>query len=252
MIPLSDDNRGVTITPYVNYLLIIINIVVYIFFQGLGTNIAFTNGYSTVPAEILTGQDIVTEGQKVFDPFTDREYLIPGLMPTMIPVWFTLFTSMFMHNGLAHLGGNLLYLWIFGDNIENRIGHKRYLVFYLLIGVLASLCHVFTSYFTGNNILTPSLGASGAISGILGAYIILFPLRSVNVFVIFTVVTVPALFALGFWIFFQVISSIGIFGGAQENVAYAAHIGGFIAGVVLILLFDNKKRRTNSLFRQGF
>ncbi len=249
MIPLSDDNSGHTIRPYVNYLLIILNIFVFIYFQGFGSNAAFTNGYSTVPAEILTGRDIVTEGQTIIDAYTGQQYEIPGLMPTLIPVWLTLFTSMFMHGGLAHLGGNMLYLWIFGDNIENRLGHTRYLLFYLLTGVIASLSHVFATFFTGQNSLIPSLGASGAISGVLGAYIILFPFQKVRVLVFVFLIRVPALLALGFWIFFQVVSGLGVLGGESDGVAYAAHIGGFLAGLMLIKVFDKKAAKaTTSIF----
>ena len=241
MIPLSDDNSGHTITPYVNYLLIILNIFVFVFFQGLGTNDLFTNGYSTVPAEILTGRDIVTEGQTIIDQYTGQEFYIPGLQPTLIPVWLTLITSMFMHGGIAHLAGNMLYLWIFGDNIENRLGHTKYLLFYLLTGVIASLSHVFATIFSAQNSLIPSLGASGAISGILGAYIILFPLQKVNVFIVFTIIRVPALIALGFWIFFQVTSGLGMLGGESDGVAYAAHIGGFFAGLLSSKFLTKRK-----------
>ena len=157
-----------------------------------------------------------------------------------------------MHGSIAHLGGNMLYLWIFGDNIENRLGHKRYLIFYLLTGIIASLSHVFATLFTAQNSLIPSLGASGAISGVLGAYILLFPLQKVNVFVVFTVISVPALIALGFWIFFQVVSGLGVLGGENDGVAYAAHIGGFFAGFLLIKIFDKKKVKTStSYFRRS-
>ncbi|MES2648618.1 MAG: rhomboid family intramembrane serine protease [Bacteroidota bacterium] len=248
MIPLSDDNSGHTIKPYVNYVLIALNIFVFVYFQGFGTNSEFTNGYSTVPAEILTATDIITDGQHIIDPYTGQDYFIPGLMPTLIPVWLTLITSMFMHGGIAHLGGNMLYLWIFGDNIENRLGHKKYLLFYLTTGVIASLSHVFLTLASGQNSLIPSLGASGAISGIMGGYIILFPLQKVNVFVVFTVLRVPALIALGFWIFFQVVSGLGVLDGESDGVAYAAHIGGFIAGLLLIKVFDKKVVKTKSSY----
>jgi membrane associated rhomboid family serine protease len=246
LIPLSDDNSGHTIRPYINYLLILANIFVFVYFQGFGTDAAFTNGYSTVPAEIISGRDIVTDPQVYVDEYTGQQYEVPGLMPTYIPVWLTLITSMFMHGGLAHLGGNMLYLWVFGDNIENRLGHKRYLIFYLVTGILASLSHVFITIFTGQNSLVPSLGASGAISGVLGAYILLFPLQRVNVFVLFTIIRVPALIALGFWIFFQVVSGLGVLGGESDGVAYAAHIGGFVAGFLLIKVFDRRKVNTRS------
>ena len=146
MIPIGDDNSDRQISPVVNYFLVAINVLVFIFLQGMGSNITFTYAYSTVPAEILTGKDIITEAQRVIDQATGQQYLIPGLQATPIPVYFTLVTSLFMHGGWAHLLGNMMYLWIFGDNIENRMGHTRYLIFYLLCGIIASLSHVFSTF----------------------------------------------------------------------------------------------------------
>jgi membrane associated rhomboid family serine protease len=207
-------------------------------------NGAFTYSYATVPGEILTGHDIVTNSQTVTDPTTGQQILIPGLGPTLIPVYFTLIISMFMHGGIAHIAGNMLYLWIFGDNIENALGHKRYLVFYLLCGVLASLSHVFATKMLGQNLLIPSLGASGAISGVLGAYILLFPRRRVTMFFIRYVSQVSAFWAIGIWIVFQLISGLGMLGGSETGgVAYAAHIGGFAAGLLLIKLFLPRNRQ---------
>jgi membrane associated rhomboid family serine protease len=250
LIPIGDDNSGHTIRPYINYLLIAINIFVFVHFQRMGADVAFTNGYSTVPAEILTGHDIVTDPTIYIDQYTGRQYEIPGLMPTNIPVWLTLVTSMFMHGGFAHLGGNMLYLWVFGDNIENRLGHRRYLLFYLLAGIIASASHVAVSFFSGQNLLIPSLGASGAISGVLGAYILLFPLRKVHIFLFITIIRVPALLALGFWIFFQIVNGLGIWGHEPDGVAYAAHIGGFAAGLITIKMFDKKPgKKSNRFYR---
>ena len=244
LFPISDDNSDRTISPVVNYMFIILNILVFIFLQGMGSNVDFTYAFSTVPAEILTGTDIITQSQVIVDPGTSHQFQVPGLGVTPVPVYFTLFSSMFMHGGWLHLIGNMLYLWIFGDNIENRLGHTRYLVFYLLCGVLASLSHVFATFFTAQNSLIPSLGASGAISGVLGAYMLLFPQRKVNMLFLFRIpFAVPAWVALGFWIGFQIISGLGVLGGKEEGVAYAAHIGGFIAGMLLIKFFDKKKRR---------
>jgi membrane associated rhomboid family serine protease len=149
---------------------------------------------------------------------------------------------MFMHGGFMHLFGNMLFLWIFGDNLEDRVGHARYLVFYLLCGILASLAHVFTTVaFSegGSGLLVPSLGASGAISGVLGGYILLFPRNRVHVIIVRIFTTVPAYVALGLWFVFQFVSGLGILGGgAQEGgVAYAAHIGGFVAGLALVSVF---------------
>jgi len=241
MIPISDDDSDRKITPYVNYILIAINIFVFIVLQKLGTNEAFTYSYSTVPAEILSGHDIVTHATMAHDPVTGQEIQIPGLGVTNLPVWLTLITSMFMHGGIAHIAGNMLYLWIFGDNIEDTLGHKRYLIFYLLCGIIASLSHVFTVHFLSNNELIPSLGASGAISGVLGGYLILFPKRRVNVFIIRALIPVPAYVALGFWIVLQVVSQMGLLGGDESGgVAYAAHIGGFVAGLLLVKIMQPK------------
>jgi membrane associated rhomboid family serine protease len=171
------------------------------------------------------------------DPLTGDHFTIPGLGSTPIPVYFTLITSMFMHGGWLHLGGNMLYLWIFGDNIENAIGHRRYLFFYLLCGIIASLSHVLVTKLLGQNLLIPSLGASGAISGVLGAYILLFPRRRVTMFFIRFITHVSAFWAIGIWIVFQIVSGLGMLGGDSTGVAYAAHVGGFIAGLALIKLF---------------
>lgn len=235
--PVGDDNRDRKITPLINYLFLVVNIFVFVFLQGLGTNEKFTYTFSTVPAEIITGKDIVTEDQIYEDPSTGVKYKIPGLQPTPISVYITLLTSMFMHGGLAHIFGNMLYLWIFGDNIENRLGHLRYLLFYLLCGVIASLFHVFTSVISESNLLIPSLGASGAISGVLGGYIRLFPGRRVRVIFLYQLMDVPAIFAIGIWFVFQVISGIGMLGGDETGVAYGAHIGGFLAGFFLVKFF---------------
>lgn len=238
MFPIGDDNSDRIRTPFINYTLIALNILVFIFLQKMGSDLGFTYSYSTVPGEILTGNDIVTDDEVFRDPYTNQRVLLPGLGVTPMPVWLTLITSMFMHGGWAHLGGNMLYLWVFGDNIENRLGHVRYLIFYLLTGIIASMAHVITTNVMGHNLLIPSLGASGAISGILGAYLMLYPTRSVHVFFIFTIISVPALLALGLWIVFQIVNGMGALGGSEAGgVAYAAHIGGFFAGLLLIRFF---------------
>jgi len=221
--PLYDDNTDRQSTPWVNYLLIAINILVFVFLQQLGANERFTYALSTVPFEIVTGRDV--------------------LVPTPVPLYFTLITSMFMHGGIAHIAGNMLFLWIFGDQIEDRLGHIKYLLFYLVCGVLASLAHVFaTAALAGSDqsMMIPSLGASGAISGVLGGYILLHPSRRVTVIMFRFLTQVPAYVAIGIWFLFQLISGLGMLGeGSQQGgVAYAAHIGGFIAGLVLIKFFD--------------
>jgi membrane associated rhomboid family serine protease len=244
MIPIGDDNRDRTITPVVNYVLIALNIFVFVFLQGLGSDYEFTYAFSTVPEEILTGEDLVSEDRIVRDPVSGERFSIPGLQPTPGSVYLTLFTAMFMHGGLAHLGGNMLYLWIFGDNIEDRLGHFRYLIFYLICGLLASLAHVASSAVLADGLRIPSLGASGAISGVLGAYLLLFPRRRVTVILLRIITQVPAIAAVGVWFVFQLISGLGMLGGVQQGgVAYAAHIGGFIAGFILIKLFAAGRSR---------
>jgi rhomboid family protein len=230
MLPIGDDDSDRRFAPLINYVLIAINILVFVFLQGMGGNEKFTYAFSTVPAEILTGKDIA----------------VGVLEPTPVPVYLTLITSMFMHGGWAHLLGNMLFLWVFGDNIENRIGHIRYLIFYLVCGIIASLSHVFVS---GSDSLIPSLGASGAISGVLGGYLLLFPSRRVRVIMGRGITQVPAFVVLGIWIVFQVISGMGMLGGNETGggVAYAAHIGGFIAGLALIKLFDIGVRKDRVL-----
>ncbi len=238
MIPIGDDNRERTTTPYVNYVLIAINLIVFVLFQGMGNDLEFTYAFSTVPQEIVTGEDLVTESRQVQDPSTGQIYVLPGLQPTPISVYITLLTSMFMHGGWAHILGNMLYLWIFGDNLEDRLGHGRYLLFYLLVGLLASLAHVFASVLIGDNLQIPSLGASGAIAGVLGGYLLLFPRNRVTVILVRIVTQVRAIFAVGLWFLLQLVGGLGVLGGGSDGVAYAAHIGGFIAGLALIKLFD--------------
>src|SRR5215813_15439944 len=247
VLPLYDDNSDRTITPYVNYAFIAANILVFVFLQQLGSNEHFTNAWSTVPLEIITGHDVVTPTRVLVHPVTGQRLVVPGLAETPFSVYLTLFTSLFMHGGIAHIAGNMLFLWIFGDNIEDRLGHVRYLIFYLVCGLLAGLSHVFaTGVFATSDsaLLVPSLGASGAISGVLGAYILLYPKRRVTVILFRFLTDVPAYVAIGIWFGFQLISGLGMLGGGsqQGGVAYAAHIGGFLAGLILIKFFDPGKR----------
>jgi membrane associated rhomboid family serine protease len=242
LIPIGDDNSQLKIFPIVNYTMIAINVLVFILLQRLGSNDAFTYAYCTVPAEIITGKDIVTTMLKHVDEATGIPFTTPGLYLTPIPVFFTLLTSAFMHGGIAHIFGNMLYLIIFGDNIENRLGHLGYFLFYIASAVLASLCHVGAVYFQGGNSMVPCVGASGAISAVLGAYLYLFPQNKVRVLLLYFPMYVPAFIALGAWIFFQVISGFGTLGGKSDGVAYAAHIGGFITGLLLMGLFVSRKK----------
>ncbi|HEX8098230.1 MAG TPA: rhomboid family intramembrane serine protease [Pyrinomonadaceae bacterium] len=242
MFPIGDDNSDRSTAPVVNYALIAINILVFVFLQGLGGNDKFTYAFSTVPAEIVSGKDITTPDRVLRHPVTGQQVEVPGLQRTPFSVYVTLITSMFMHGGIAHIFGNMLFLWIFGDNIEDRLGHLRYLVFYLVCGILASLAHVLTTVAFSTDpsgLLVPSLGASGAISGVLGGYILLFPSRQVRAIVFNVFTTVPAWVAVGLWFAFQLVSGLGILGGGSQKggVAYAAHIGGFIAGLLLVKIF---------------
>ncbi|MFT3904592.1 MAG: rhomboid family intramembrane serine protease [Niabella sp.] len=233
MMPIGDDNSQRVITPWINYLLIAANIFVFVYYQGMGMNQSFTLSMATVPGEILSNTDLV--GGEA------------GLRPTPIPIYATILTAMFMHGSVAHLLGNMLYLWVFGDNLENVMGHLKYLLFYLLCGVIATLCHVFASAVLNSGLMVPSLGASGAISGVLGGYLLMFPRNRVKVFAIPFVFHVPAFISLGLWILMQLVNSMGMLGGDYEGggVAYAAHIGGFFAGMFLVRHFVNKRPARN-------
>lgn len=240
--PLYDDNTDRTTTPIVNYILIALNILVFVVFQGIGTNDRFTYAFSTVPQEIVTGEDIRTDDRIVEHPQTGQQLQVPGLQPTPGSVYLTLITSMFMHGGIAHLFGNMLFLWIFGDNLEHTMGHVRYTIFYLVCGLIASLAHVLSTVMFAtdpSSLLIPSLGASGAISGVMGGYILLHPKRRVTVLLFRMLTQVPAYVAIGIWFAFQLISGLGILGGGSQlgGVAYAAHIGGFVAGLALVKFF---------------
>jgi membrane associated rhomboid family serine protease len=224
MIPLRDENP-IRITPWLTYLLIVLNVVVFLMeqFGGIGvTNrglIGPMAGWTMIPAEITSGQDVPTNGI------------------TLRPFYLTLFTSMFMHGGWLHLFGNMLYLWIFGNNIEDAMGRVRYLFFYFVCGLAAAAAQIAI----GPNSIIPNLGASGAIAGVLGAYLVLFPTARVDSLVFlgifFTKIRVPAFVLLGFWIvsqfFSQFLGSLMTREGDSGGVAYMAHIGGFIAGLLI-------------------
>jgi len=256
VLPLYDDNSDRTITPYVNYAIIAANILVFVFLQQLGSNDHFTYAFSTVPLEIITGHDVVTPARVLVHPVTGQRLVVPGLGETPFSVYITLFTSMFMHGGIAHIAGNMLFLWIFGDNIEDRLGHFRYLFFYLISGLIASLAHVLTTaaFATDqSSLLVPSLGASGAISGVLGGYILLYPKRRVTVILFRFLTDVPAYVAIGLWFVFQLVSGLGMLGGGsqQGGVAYAAHVGGFIFGLVFIKVFEIGRNQAPRAYGPG-
>ncbi|MGI8618108.1 MAG: rhomboid family intramembrane serine protease [Gemmatimonadaceae bacterium] len=239
VMPLQDDNTGHHIVPVVTYILIATNILVWLLELSLGER--FINGYSTVPLEITSGQDLVGTRTVEAGGQTIPIQLHPG--PT--PIHLTLLSSMFMHASWLHIGGNMLYLWIFGDNIENRIGHLRFLAFYLVCGLIASLAHIMVA----TDSVIPSLGASGAIAGVLGAYLVLFPKRKVKVLVARQIVHMPAFMVLGLWILLQIFGQFTVTGGG--GVAYMAHIGGFVAGFVLIFLFGGRRERPIEVYPGG-
>ena len=244
MIPIGDDNSDRRSRPIVTWALIALNVLVFVVFQGCGSNDGFTWAMSTVPQEILTGKDLVTADRTVTDPSTGQRTTVPGLGVTPVSVYLTLIVSMFMHGGFAHIAGNMLFLFVFGDNVEDRIGRVRFLLFYLFCGVVASLAHVFVSKWTGQDLTVPSLGASGAISGVLGAYLLLFPKKRVRVLLFRFIVAVPAWVAVGIWFLFQIVNGLGMLGGGTGGgVAYAAHVGGFVAGLATIRLWDRPGRR---------
>src|ERR1041385_8986634 len=257
LFPIADDNQDRGSTPIVNYMLIAINVLVLVFLQSLGSNDRFTYAFSTVPAEIVTGRDIVARDRVLIQPVTGQQVEIPGLQPTPIPVWLTLITSMFMHGGIAHIFGNMLFLFIFGDNIEDRLGHIRYLIYYLVCGIIAGLSHVFATAALASEVsslLVPSLGASGAISGVLGGYILLYPTNRVVVLLGWFATPMPAFLAIGLWFVFQLISGLGVLGSGSQagGVAYAAHIGGFIAGLILIKIFAIGRRPPDRYYEREF
>jgi membrane associated rhomboid family serine protease len=209
MFPIGDDNSSRRIVPIVTYALIALNLIV--FFAELNGGESFIRQWAFVPRRFLA------------NPTDD--------LPT-------LFTSMFMHAGWLHLLGNMLYLWIFGDNVEDRFGHVKFAVFYLLCGIAATFAQL--AFSSDSSI--PNLGASGAIAGVLGAYILLFPRSRVNVLMGRGVIPMPALAVIGIWIVLQFISGIGSISSSAETggVAYMAHIGGFIAGFILTFLFRGR------------
>jgi membrane associated rhomboid family serine protease len=227
MFPIGDENQPGHGLAWVTATLIGINVAVFVLLQGLGAENAFTAGFSAVPLEITTGQDLISPQSITVG---GQEYLVPQA-PGPFPIQLTLLTSMFMHAGWLHLAGNMLFLWVFGDNVEHRAGAILFVAVYLGTGLVGSLAQIWSEPSSP----IPSLGASGAISGILGAYLVLFPRNRVTVFIFRFVTQVPALAAIGLWIVFQLINGLGagvISSETVGGVAYLAHIGGFAAGLV--------------------
>ncbi|MDX2317031.1 MAG: rhomboid family intramembrane serine protease [Hyphomicrobiaceae bacterium] len=227
MFPISDDNPRIG-TPYVTWSVIGACVLVFFWQVSLGASggeIAIYE-FGMIPARLL--------GTAALDPEL-----------TAVPAWSTVFTSMFMHGGWLHLGFNMLFLWIFGDNVEDCMGHARYLIFYLVCGVAAALAQAFVS--PGSTI--PMVGASGAISGVLGAYLLLHPRATVRTVIFLgifvTMMHLPALIVLGLWFLMQLVSA-AFSNSGEAGVAFWAHVGGFVAGMALVPLF---KKRDVELFQ---
>jgi membrane associated rhomboid family serine protease len=223
-LPLKDDNPTSTF-PLITLGLILTNGLVFYHQMSLDTveSQNFIFKWGAIPYQIHHGEVL-------------REF-------PEIPLPLTIFSSMFLHGGFLHLFGNMLYLWIFGNNIEDTLGHLRFLLFYLVCGLVAGLAQVFSN----PESTVPMIGASGAVAGVLGAYLLLFPgariLTLFFIFIFIKFVRLPALIVLGFWFFIQL---LGVWGGSISNVAFFAHVGGFIAGLILVKIFQpgqSKRRR---------
>ena len=223
MFPIGDENRGQRLTPFVNYGLIALNFVVFFYELALSDPelTKFIYRWGTIPAEVSEGHDLVT-----------------------------LVTSQFLHAGWLHILGNMLFLWVFGDNVEDTMGHVGYLIFYLLCGIAAALAQVFIN--SGSQ--TPLVGASGAISGVLAAYLVLFPRGNIRTLILLgwipLIFLLPAWVLIGYWIVLQFINgflSLGVKTEEGSGVAYFAHIGGFAAGLLLVKLFKNEDAHQRQL-----
>ena len=234
LFPIGDDDRRLEGPALVTMTVIGLNLVVFFLLQGAGTDAGFTYGWSVIPAELVQGVDLVQT--QVLEVANGRTVNIPQA-PGPEPIYLTILSAMFMHGGYMHLFGNLLFLWIFGDNVEHRFGSGTFLIFYMACGLVATAAQVMLDP-TG---VIPNLGASGAISGVLGGYILLFPRNKVRVIFFYMLISVPAWVMIGAWIFFQFINGIGSVAVAEGvgGVAYGAHIGGFFAGLILAAILRN-------------
>ena len=227
MIPISDDPGPRRVTPVVTFTLVAINVAVFVYQLSLGNGVeALVRSAGVVPLEYARGVDVSPAAP--------------------LGVYYTtLLTSMFLHGGFLHIGSNMLYLWIFGDNVEDRLGHLRFLIFYLLCGFGATAAHLFFNW--GSPI--PSIGASGAIAGVLGGYLVLFPSASIRTLLFLgpfiTMTRVPAIILIGFWFITQLFSGVAsIADGAEQTsgIAFWAHVGGFVVGLPLVLLLRQRGR----------
>jgi membrane associated rhomboid family serine protease len=225
--PIGDDNSTRLSKPVLTVLLILANVGVFLLELAQGDALqGFVERWSVIPKE-----------------YTERADFPPTIP---FPFWFTTLSAMFMHGGWMHLGGNMLFLWIFGDNLEDVMGRARYLVFYLLCGIGATAAQILVD----PRSTIPNLGASGAISGVLAGYVVLFPRRRVRVLLFRAITQVPAFVAIGIWVLMQLIGGIGQVADTRQTgeggVAYAAHVGGFVAGLVLVFVLRRRGRMAPS------
>jgi membrane associated rhomboid family serine protease len=233
--PLSDPDLIRRSKPYVTYGLILLNAIVFLYeltLGDLGTTIFFYT-WGLIPAELAHGIEFET---LVIGPQSVN--IQATLFGAPVTAWGTAFTSMFIHSGFMHIAGNMVFLWVFGDDVEDKLGHLKFLLFYLGSGLAATWTHI--SFAMDSQV--PTVGASGAIAGVLGAYLLLYPysrIRTLVVFFFITVVRVPAIILLGAWFVLQLFSGVGSLGPTAQSsgVAYWAHVGGFIAGALLMAVF---------------
>lgn len=246
VMPLADEHPTRRF-PWVNYALIAANVIMFVIQQVEPES--FTIAFAATPYEIthqedidrpiVIGRDLVRQDEAGRARLVNHEQVLPQA-PVPIPVWMTVLSAMFLHGGVVHLLGNMLYLWIFGDNVEDVLGHWRYFLVYLACGVAASLAHIAVA----PNSLIPSLGASGAIAGVMGMYVLWFPHNQVRVLVFRVIMLMPALVVIGFWIIMQVVLGMGELSrvGQQGGVAYMAHIGGAVAGLAFGVIYMDMAR----------
>jgi membrane associated rhomboid family serine protease len=234
LFPIRDDNPNVLI-PYANYIIIALNVFVWVVVEGFGTEPALSSAVcrlGLIPGELL---GTVAAGTRI--------ELGPNSVCTIgdSGTWYTILTSMFMHGGWFHIIGNLWFLWIFGNNVEDSMGHVRFILFYLLSGLAAAGLQIVTNLDSA----IPMIGASGAIGGVMGAYIVLYPRVHVHMLVFLgffvTTVAVPAFLMLGYWLLLQVISAVAATGVETGGTAFWAHVGGFAAGALLVFVFRDRR-----------
>ncbi len=233
MIPIRDDNPAI-LTPYATYAIVALNVASWVLLQGIGAEPSLGSSvcrFGLIPGELL---QLVPAGTRL--PIGPANVCVI----TDASAWYTTITSMFMHGGWLHIIGNMWFLWIFGNNVEDAMGHTRFVIFYLLCGLAAAAAQIAAD--PGSAI--PMVGASGAIGGVMGAYILLYPRVHVHMLFILviyvTTFAVPAWVMLGYWFFVQLVSGVGTMGNEDGGVAFWAHVGGFVAGGVLVYLFRDK------------